>query len=221
MRTDCIVKLSKLQISELNTLVQKETSGDVEGKPPPSDSIGTRFQAQTSAPSRCREHVDAPGRRAFRGILENPSAARSLGRLTKSKYHNTSPSSRVSALSRHHVFFCKLESFSWCSSQAGSTALRQLNHYVIVFHLMRSESNSPASRHVPHQNHICKQLTTRSQHGITMRKQSADIVIFPTGPRRDNVFVSPICGLAGLGRSHTVRSSTSTNSVRYRFVRSE
>jgi hypothetical protein len=37
MRTDCIVKLSKLQISELNTLVQKETSSDVEGKPPPSD----------------------------------------------------------------------------------------------------------------------------------------------------------------------------------------
>jgi hypothetical protein len=33
MRTDCIVKLSKLQISELNTLVQKETSGDVEGNP--------------------------------------------------------------------------------------------------------------------------------------------------------------------------------------------
>jgi hypothetical protein len=31
MRTDCIAKLSKLQISELNTLVQKETSGDVEG----------------------------------------------------------------------------------------------------------------------------------------------------------------------------------------------
>jgi hypothetical protein len=31
MRTGCIVKLSKLQISELNTLVQKETSGDVEG----------------------------------------------------------------------------------------------------------------------------------------------------------------------------------------------
>jgi hypothetical protein len=31
MRTDCIVKLSKLQISKLNTLVQKETSGDVEG----------------------------------------------------------------------------------------------------------------------------------------------------------------------------------------------
>jgi hypothetical protein len=31
MRTDCIVKLSKLHISELNTLVQKETSGDVEG----------------------------------------------------------------------------------------------------------------------------------------------------------------------------------------------
>jgi hypothetical protein len=31
MRTNCIVKLSKLQISELNTLVQKETSGDVEG----------------------------------------------------------------------------------------------------------------------------------------------------------------------------------------------
>jgi hypothetical protein len=38
MRTDCIVKLSKLQIYELNTLVQKETSGHVEGKPPPSDS---------------------------------------------------------------------------------------------------------------------------------------------------------------------------------------
>jgi hypothetical protein len=31
MRTDCIVKLSKLQISELNTLVRKETTGDVEG----------------------------------------------------------------------------------------------------------------------------------------------------------------------------------------------
>jgi hypothetical protein len=31
MRTNCIVKLSKLQISKLNTLVQKETSGDVEG----------------------------------------------------------------------------------------------------------------------------------------------------------------------------------------------
>jgi hypothetical protein len=31
MRTDCTVKLSKLQISGLNTLVQKETSGDVEG----------------------------------------------------------------------------------------------------------------------------------------------------------------------------------------------
>jgi hypothetical protein len=38
MQTDCIVKLSKLQISELNTLVQKETSGHVEGKPPPSDN---------------------------------------------------------------------------------------------------------------------------------------------------------------------------------------
>jgi hypothetical protein len=38
MRTDCIVKLSKLQISELNTLVEKETIGDVEGKPPPSDT---------------------------------------------------------------------------------------------------------------------------------------------------------------------------------------
>jgi hypothetical protein len=37
MRTDCIVKLSKLQISELNTRVQKETSDHVEGKPPPSD----------------------------------------------------------------------------------------------------------------------------------------------------------------------------------------
>jgi hypothetical protein len=31
MRTNCIVKLSKLQISKLNTLVQKETSSDVEG----------------------------------------------------------------------------------------------------------------------------------------------------------------------------------------------
>jgi hypothetical protein len=38
MRTDCIVKLSKLQISELNTLVQKETSDQVEGKPHPSDT---------------------------------------------------------------------------------------------------------------------------------------------------------------------------------------
>jgi hypothetical protein len=38
MRTDCIVKLSKLEISELNTLVQKETSDHVEGKPPPSDT---------------------------------------------------------------------------------------------------------------------------------------------------------------------------------------
>jgi hypothetical protein len=33
----CIVKLSKLLIYELNTLVQKEASGHVEGKPPPSD----------------------------------------------------------------------------------------------------------------------------------------------------------------------------------------
>jgi hypothetical protein len=38
MRTYCIVKLSKLKIFELNTLVQKETSGHVERKPPPSDS---------------------------------------------------------------------------------------------------------------------------------------------------------------------------------------
>jgi hypothetical protein len=30
MRTSCIVKLSKLQISKLNTLVQKETSSNVE-----------------------------------------------------------------------------------------------------------------------------------------------------------------------------------------------
>jgi hypothetical protein len=37
MRPDCIVKLSKLKIFELNTLVQKETSGHVEGKPLPSD----------------------------------------------------------------------------------------------------------------------------------------------------------------------------------------
>jgi hypothetical protein len=39
MRTDCIVKLSKLQISELNTLVQKETIDHVEGKPPSSDRL--------------------------------------------------------------------------------------------------------------------------------------------------------------------------------------
>jgi hypothetical protein len=31
MRTNCIVKLSKLKIFELNTLVQKETSDHVEG----------------------------------------------------------------------------------------------------------------------------------------------------------------------------------------------
>jgi hypothetical protein len=31
MQTSCIVKLSKLQISKLNTLVQKETSSNVEG----------------------------------------------------------------------------------------------------------------------------------------------------------------------------------------------
>jgi hypothetical protein len=37
MRTDCIVRLSKLKISELNTLVPKETSGHVEGQPTPSD----------------------------------------------------------------------------------------------------------------------------------------------------------------------------------------
>jgi hypothetical protein len=37
MQTNCIVKLLKLQISKLNTLVQKETSGNVEEKPPPSD----------------------------------------------------------------------------------------------------------------------------------------------------------------------------------------
>jgi hypothetical protein len=33
-----LVKLSKLQISKPNTLVQKETSGYVEGKPAPSDT---------------------------------------------------------------------------------------------------------------------------------------------------------------------------------------
>jgi hypothetical protein len=43
MRTNCIVKLSKLQISKLNTLVQKETSGDVEGKPPSSDNISSKL----------------------------------------------------------------------------------------------------------------------------------------------------------------------------------
>jgi hypothetical protein len=31
MQTNCIVKLSKLQISKLNTLVQKETSSNIEG----------------------------------------------------------------------------------------------------------------------------------------------------------------------------------------------
>jgi hypothetical protein len=41
MRTDCIVELSKLKIFELNTLVQKETSDHVEGKPPPSDTFAT------------------------------------------------------------------------------------------------------------------------------------------------------------------------------------
>jgi hypothetical protein len=39
MQTGCIVKLSKVQIYELNTLVQKETSDHVEGKPPPSDTV--------------------------------------------------------------------------------------------------------------------------------------------------------------------------------------
>jgi hypothetical protein len=37
MRTDCIVKLSELQIFELNTLVHKVTNGHAEGKPPLSD----------------------------------------------------------------------------------------------------------------------------------------------------------------------------------------
>jgi hypothetical protein len=41
------VKLSKLQIFELNTLVQKKTSGDVEGKPP-SDSFLSRGSADHS-----------------------------------------------------------------------------------------------------------------------------------------------------------------------------
>jgi hypothetical protein len=54
MRTDCIVKLSKLQISELNTLVQKETSGDVEGKPPPSDKL--KEHSAATAPSRRRKN---------------------------------------------------------------------------------------------------------------------------------------------------------------------
>jgi hypothetical protein len=40
MRTDCIVKLSKLQMFELNMLVQKETSGHVEGKPSLSNKNG-------------------------------------------------------------------------------------------------------------------------------------------------------------------------------------
>jgi hypothetical protein len=38
MRTNCIVELLKLKIFELNTLVQKETSDYVEGKPPPLDT---------------------------------------------------------------------------------------------------------------------------------------------------------------------------------------
>jgi hypothetical protein len=54
MRTDCIVKLSKLQISELNTLVQKETSGDVEGKPPPSDTPPQRgYPAEAVNEKQC------------------------------------------------------------------------------------------------------------------------------------------------------------------------
>jgi hypothetical protein len=50
MRTNCIVKLSKLQISELNTLVQKETSSDVEGKPPPSDTMGASYATRICKP---------------------------------------------------------------------------------------------------------------------------------------------------------------------------
>jgi hypothetical protein len=52
MRTNCIVKLSKLQIYELNTLVQKETSGHVEGKPPPSDTLPERSDTEAAQPRR-------------------------------------------------------------------------------------------------------------------------------------------------------------------------
>jgi hypothetical protein len=38
MQTNCIIKLLKLKIFKLNTLVQKETSDYVEGKPPPSNT---------------------------------------------------------------------------------------------------------------------------------------------------------------------------------------
>jgi hypothetical protein len=59
MRTDCIVKLSKLQIFELNTLVQKETSGHVEGKPPPSDKRSLHMFQRTLiiVHSRCRAFI--------------------------------------------------------------------------------------------------------------------------------------------------------------------
>jgi hypothetical protein len=61
MRTGCIVKLSKLQIFELNTLVQKETSGHVEGKPPHSDTrlAAVADMANSLRDERNLDHVGA------------------------------------------------------------------------------------------------------------------------------------------------------------------
>jgi hypothetical protein len=53
MRTGCIVKLSKLQISELNTLVQKETSGDVEGNHLLRTQVNVLKQSPTSTSASC------------------------------------------------------------------------------------------------------------------------------------------------------------------------
>jgi hypothetical protein len=60
MRTNCIVKLSKLQIYELNTLVQKETSDHVEGKPPPLDNKSCLWQTAqicNSQPQRAGMYI--------------------------------------------------------------------------------------------------------------------------------------------------------------------
>jgi hypothetical protein len=56
MRTDCIVKLSKLQISELNTVVQKLTSGHVEGQPPLSDGYRSLLARVTALIPCLRVH---------------------------------------------------------------------------------------------------------------------------------------------------------------------
>jgi hypothetical protein len=74
MRTDCILKLSKLQIFELNTLVRKETNGHVEGKPPGSDTyvvdnsfgVFTRQEARSSS-SFCFKSMIAGTLTPFRG----------------------------------------------------------------------------------------------------------------------------------------------------------